>query len=780
MLHTMKAARYYGPGQPLRLEDVPRPRLAAGEALLRVRAAGICHTELHLLDGVLNLGVTPLIPGHEVVADVVEVRGGGVAPGQRVLLWYYAPCGACAYCRGGAENLCPNAARQFGFTADGGYAEYLVAPTGSLVPLPDRLSDAEAVGLACGGATALHAARVIGEVRLGETAVVYGVGGVGFYLVQVCRLAGARVIAIGRSANKLARARELGADETVDAGREDPLAAVQALTAGRGADVVFDLVASQQTMDLAPRMLARRGRLVYCGYGEERGALNPLLLVLREIQLRGAVGNTLSELQEAVRLAASGHLRSVVGGTFRLDQVNEALAALRSGDIIGRAVLVPGDRAGDAGRPEIEAAVVVVAPGGAGPNPLAPFPTREGGKNGPHPLPQGEGEGEGVPISVPHPTPNTQHPLGKHPFESELLAFIARGVDRPSDDGEFDALARRLFAYQYERNEPYQKFCRARGVTPETVEHWTEIPAVPIGAFKEVTLACEPLEGAAALFMSSGTTRREQRSRHYHPTLAVYDASITTNFVAHFLPDGARLPFLVLNPPPAELPNSSLAYYLGVMRERYGESGSDFFVGVPGLDRDRLLAALDARRREDRPVALLGTTFAFVHFLDWLADAGKRVRLPPGSRVFDTGGVKGRSREISREELEAAASHRLGVPATYQVNMYGLTELSTQFIDANLRRHASGLAPTRTKSVPPWARTRVLDPETLQELPAGEVGVLCHTDLANRASVCTILTEDLGVWRDDGFEILGRVQGAQARGCSIAMDELLSATGGKA
>src|SRR6185437_2639906 len=136
---TMKAVRYYGPGQPLRLEDVPRPRLATGEALLKVRAAGVCHTELHLLDGVLNLGVTPLIPGHEVVADVVETRGASaLAPGQRVLLWYYAPCGACAYCRGSAENLCPNTARQFGFTADGGYAEYLVAPVGSLIPLPEN------------------------------------------------------------------------------------------------------------------------------------------------------------------------------------------------------------------------------------------------------------------------------------------------------------------------------------------------------------------------------------------------------------------------------------------------------------------------------------------------------------------------------------------------------------------------------------------------------------------------------------------------------------------
>ncbi|HEX5414539.1 MAG TPA: zinc-binding dehydrogenase [Chloroflexota bacterium] len=772
MQTTMKAVRYYGPGQPLRLEDVPRPRLADGEALLKVRAAGVCHTELHLLDGVLNLGVTPLVPGHEVVADVVEVRarGAAVGAGQRVLLWYYAPCGSCVYCRGGVENLCPNAARQFGFTADGGYAEYLVAPVGSLVPLPDILPDAEAVGLACGGATALHAARTIGEVRLGETAVIYGVGGVGFYLIQICRLAGARVIAVGRSPTKLARAQELGAHATVDARQEDPLAAIQALTDGRGADIVFDLVASQETLELAPRALARRGRLVYCGYGADRGALNPLLLVLREIQLRGAVGNTLSELQETIRLAASGQLRSVVGGTFRLDQANEALAALRGGAVVGRAVLVVG-----------EGASLSAAPRGLTPNPSPP-PMERGEPpslpsvplNSPSPAgcPQGRERGRGGEATPPTP--------GPRPFEAELLAFIRQGMENRDNEEQFDALARGLFAYQFDRNEPYRKFCELKGSTPETVGHWTEIPAVPIGAFKEVTLACESVEGAAALFMSSGTTRPEQRSRHYQPSLAVYDASITTNFAAQVLPDKARLPFLVLNPEPSGLPNSSLAYYLGVMRDRYGDVGSDYFVTDAGLQHERLVAALLAARRENRPVCLLGTTFAFVHFLDRLAAEGERVALPEGSRVFDTGGVKGRSREISREELTEAITTHLGVPSDYQVNMYGLTELSTQFIDANLRLRAAGLPPETFKTVPPWARTRILDPETLRELPAGEVGLLCHTDLANRASVCTILTEDLGVWRGDGFEILGRVQGSQARGCSIAMDELLSATGGKA
>ena len=837
----MRAARFYGPGQPLALEDVPIPEPAVGEALVRVRMSGVCHTELHMLEGVLNLGVVPLIPGHEVVGEVVEVRGPSRSvPGERVLLSYYAPCGSCSLCRGGAENLCPNASRQLGFTADGGYGEYVVVPSSSMLSLPSNLDDEEAVGLACGGATALHAARAVAQVRLGETAVIYGVGGVGFYLIQICRMAGARVLAIGRNPTKLAIAKDLGADAGIDAMATDPLTAVQELTNGNGADVVFDLVASAETMAIAPRMLARRGRLVFAGYGEDHATLNPLLLVLREIQIRGAVGNTFAELRDTVSLAASGRLKSVVGPLFPLERVNDALAALRDGQVVGRAILVP--ELGD------DLALLSDAERGVKRDQgLASSPSRSPGLKGTSAESGAADErceltpdciadtvalkanvgrladdgtngdanscisSAGPPSetdSVARPAASSVQFLktsvedvivepgndsrrfdrsvtvalsprpGPRPFEAELLEFITRGVDAPCDDGEFNALALGLFAYQFANNEPYRRFCAIRGVSPELVRHWTEIPAVPIGGFKEAVLACESIDNAAALFMSSGTTRPEQRSRHYHPHLAVYNASIRTNFAAHLLPDNAQLPFLVLNPPPSALPNSSLAYYLGMMLETYGASGGGYFVGDDGLHYQRLLDVVRQLGKSGQPVCLLGTTFAFVHLLDRLADDGICLELPPGSRAFDTGGVKGRSREISRDELAHALETRLGISRGYQVNMYGLTELSTQFIDVNVRQTVRSEPLRPFKSVPPWARTRVLDPETLEEVPPGTPGVLCHTDLANRASVCTVLTEDLGVVRGDGFEILGRVQGSSARGCSIAMDELLSATGG--
>jgi D-arabinose 1-dehydrogenase-like Zn-dependent alcohol dehydrogenase len=786
----MRAARFHGPGAELLFERVPEPRPSPGEALLRVRAAGVCHTELHLLDGVLNQGVVPLIPGHEVVADVIELNGPSpVAVGERVVVAYCAPCGDCVECRAGHEQLCPNMGRQIGFTADGGYAELLTAPIESLVPLPVGLADEDAVGLACGAAAALHALGV-GEVRLGERVVVSGVGGVGFYLIQLCIRAGARVLGVGRSPAKLALARDFGA-EVVEG---DPVRAAYAFSDGRGADVVFDLVASAATLRAATRMLARRGRLVLAAYDQDELRVHPLRLVLREIQVRGAVSSTVAELRQVVDLAGRGELRSVVGGVFALEQVNQVLAALRRGEIVGRAVLVPTLAAPadatfqteptvaareqavsvppDAARGTDEGRVTLPGYAGgraAGGREAAECErSRSSGASAPGLGPTTDG------ASVVADAAGSLTAL-----ERELLGVIGRGVDQPLTDAGFNELALRLFAYQFERNEPYRQFCESQRRHPGTVTNWRELPAVPIAAFKSVELACEPVDQAAALFMSSGTTRPEERSRHFHPRLAVYDAATRTNFAAHVLPDQAQLPFLVLNPMPRALPNSSLAYYLDLMTCTYGTAESDFFVDDDGLRFDALGTALTDAVRGSTPVCVVGTTFAFVHLLDRYRTDGTRFDLPPGSRVFDTGGVKGRSRDITRSDLQQQVTQQLGVPPTHQLNMYGLTELSTQFIDATLREHLAGhpLAAHPWKTVPRWARTRVLDPETLAELPAGEIGVLCHTDLANWASVCTVLTEDLGVQRDGGFEILGRLQGTQARGCSLAVDELLAATG---
>ena len=363
-------------------------------------------------------------------------------------------------------------------------------------------------------------------------------------------------------------------------------------------------------------------------------------------------------------------------------------------------------------------------------------------------------------------------------LDAAILEFIGRGMDQPRDDAAFNVLALRLFAHQFAHNAPYRRLCERRGRTPSSVAHWRQIPWVPIGAFKELTLACAPPDHAVATFMTSGTTRPEKRGKHYLTTRTLYDTSMRVNFAAHVLPDGARLPFLILFPPLSILPHSSLSHYLKVGVQAFGRPGSDWFIGEKGLEGEKLVAVLRGAEASGRPVGLLGASFAFVHFLDYCAERGLRFRLAPGSRVMDTGGYKGRSREVGRDDLYRAFGDTFGIPHTHCVNMYGMTEFSIQFYDVTLCRHTAGQPPAHFKMGPPWSRTRIIDPETGEDKPLGEVGVLLHVDLANRNTVSAILTEDLGRAVGEGFELLGRVQGAEARGCSMAIDEVLAVTQG--
>ncbi len=336
----MRAARYHGAGKPLSLERVPVPSLKRGEALVLVRAAGVCYTDTHFLSGVLNLGIHPLTLGHEIAGEVADLSGTAseLRVGDPVLVYYYSTCGHCHWCRTDRANLCPQVVAEYGFTADGGYAEYVAVPAANLVPVPVGLDLVEAATLGCSVTTAIHAARTIADLRVGETAVVYGVGGVGFGLIQFCKLAGARVIAVSRSPEKRAKASQLGADAVVD-GNGNVAEIVRTLTGGEGAHVVFELVGAEATMNHAVNALRRRGRLVFIGYSNDLFVASPLQLVIGELTVTASVGNTLDELLEAVALAATGKIKAVVDRTVSLDELPATLEALRKGEIVGRAVV---------------------------------------------------------------------------------------------------------------------------------------------------------------------------------------------------------------------------------------------------------------------------------------------------------------------------------------------------------------------------------------------------------------------------------------------------------
>jgi acyl-protein synthetase LuxE len=360
-------------------------------------------------------------------------------------------------------------------------------------------------------------------------------------------------------------------------------------------------------------------------------------------------------------------------------------------------------------------------------------------------------------------------------LESRIEGFLRTG------EGDFDALALELFSYQFEKNLPYQAYCRAQDIAPPKVRRWQEIPAVPIAAFKSADLATFPLGQAAAQFQSSGTTRQIP-SRHFLKTLTYYETSLKWGFAKWVLRAGSdpnekrgvplgQTPFFILAPSPAEAPRSSLSWMLDVVRRTFGSAGSVFLVQHGRLDERRLATLLAKAEATREPVALLGTTIAFLGFFDYAGQTGKRYRLPPASRLMDTGGLKTSERAISRPEFVRLAEDILGIPENDCVNEYGMCELGSQFY---------GRGPSSFLEGPPWTRTLVIDPDTGDVAPSGKPGLLRHFDLANVDSVLAIQTEDVGRGRGgaagegSAFILLGRDPNAEVKGCALSAEAFLS------
>jgi hypothetical protein len=354
--------------------------------------------------------------------------------------------------------------------------------------------------------------------------------------------------------------------------------------------------------------------------------------------------------------------------------------------------------------------------------------------------------------------------------ERRILAWMREPV-WGEDDLRFGELALALFAHQFEHCAPYRRFCERRGAAPGKLASWREIPAVPTGAFKEVALRCFPAERCVHTFRTSGTTGGA-RGELQLDTLELYEASLLPTFCRFLLPDlphaRGEATLLVLAPSPAEARDSSLSHMFGVAIREVGAQGSRFFVSEGELELAALLAALEGADPA-LPLLLGGTAFAFVHLLDALEARGAKLALGANARIMETGGFKGRSRSLPRMQLYLALEQRLGVPLERIVNQYGMTELGSQFYDSVLLDPAA----PRRKLGPPWARVRIVDPETGGDAPGDEVGVILVADLANTGSVAVVQTADLGRRVAGGFEVLGREPGAEERGCSIAADWLL-------
>ncbi len=353
--------------------------------------------------------------------------------------------------------------------------------------------------------------------------------------------------------------------------------------------------------------------------------------------------------------------------------------------------------------------------------------------------------------------------------ENRIYNEVLDYIRQPFEAG-FEPLALKVFSHQFARNPTYRKYCEAKDRTPDTVASWREIPAVPTDAFKELDLACGRPE---KVFITSGTSQGPaKRGRHPVPRLDVYRTSALFNFSAHLLPDLAGMRMLILTGSPEIWPQSSLAHMMEMVRQEFGGEDAAYYINDSGLDLDRLLKTLTQACEQNAPVILLGVTPAFHQVLEHARNHRLTFRLPGGSRIMDTGGFKGRQLDLSKTELYRWYEEVFGIPQTHIVNEYGMTEMCSQFYDNVLMDSITGTPRPRHKRIPPWVRTLIVDPETLEELPPGSTGLIRHYDLANCGSVMALQTKDIGHAIGDGFEITGRASGAESRGCSLIIEEL--------
>lgn len=342
----MKAVRLVRVGDPLEEQDIPVPALGSGDILVRVRAAGICHSDAHYRAGTSPVRFLPITLGHEV-AGTVEAAGAGVkglAPGDRVCLHYNVTCGDCTWCASGNEQFCPTCA-MIGHHRDGGFAEFIAVPARNALLLPSEVPFPQGATLMCASATAFHALRKAG-LRAGETAAVIGVGGLGMSAVQLARAFGAMtVFAVDVREESLALASGYGA-VPLNAGRTDPVAEIRSRTGGRGADVAIEMIGRSRTMRQAVQCLSPLGRAVLVGITREQLTLDTYTEVLGgETQLIGSNDHLLAELPTVIEMARRGTLDTsrVVTRTVPLEAgaINTALDGLEKGAAGIRTVIVP-------------------------------------------------------------------------------------------------------------------------------------------------------------------------------------------------------------------------------------------------------------------------------------------------------------------------------------------------------------------------------------------------------------------------------------------------------
>ena len=340
----MLAARLHAP-KKLSLDDVPVPSVGPNDVLVKLQAAGVCHSDLHIVNGMLVLPKYPTIMGHEgagIVAKIGE-RVTNVKLGDHVALYYMSVCGQCYYCMTGKENICDQLLN-LGFELEGTWAEYVVMPAPSVIKMRDEIPFDQAALAGCAVVTPFHA-MTVGEVRPGDTVAIYGVGGVGIHGVQLARYFGAsRIIVVDINQKKLEAAKQVGATDLVNAKLEDPVEAIKQLTGGRGADSAFEFIGLRLTQEQIVRSVKKGGRAVMIGISGVKFEIDANDFLFKGAQLRATQNHTRDHLIRVLDLISTGRINIAgsVSQKYPLSEASKALEALdKQTDSPIRIVLYP-------------------------------------------------------------------------------------------------------------------------------------------------------------------------------------------------------------------------------------------------------------------------------------------------------------------------------------------------------------------------------------------------------------------------------------------------------
>jgi len=356
----------------------------------------------------------------------------------------------------------------------------------------------------------------------------------------------------------------------------------------------------------------------------------------------------------------------------------------------------------------------------------------------------------------------------------QVLAFI----DRPDADS-FDGLALEVFRYQARNVAPYRAHLARVGVEPSRVRALTDIPVVSTAAFKYAPMESggERPSIASRVFLTSGTTiGKHQRGRHAVLRPEVYRASALGHLRRMLFPDGRRTAVLALHPTADRLPESSLSQMITWCIEEFGCPLQMCAATREGIDTEAAVTLLGEIVRTQMPVSILATTASCAALFAHLREASITMRLPEGSRLMDTGGLKGQSIPLSATDVVDQANLLLGIDPMCVINEYGMTEMCSQLYDATgFNSDIDFAAGPRMKIAPPWLSASAVDPVTLAPVDEGKPGLLAFFDLANVGSVSALLTEDFGIIRDGMVAILGRSGGGDPRGCALAIEQFAAA-----